>query len=112
MIKEVIIHDIGRGREYCGCHFANYLAELFARYLAYWCHFMSDRSQGFRAPRRPRRSDYRQHSANLGSARADRTLPRFPSPPETTFQKIVVIGRYGGSLVTASPCCAPPRASR
>ena len=29
------------------CHFANYLAELFARYLAYWCHFMSDRSQGF-----------------------------------------------------------------
>jgi exonuclease V gamma subunit len=35
------------------CHFANYLAELFAHYLAYRCHDMSYRSQGFRMPRRP-----------------------------------------------------------
>jgi len=35
------------------CRFANYLAELFERYLACRCHSMSDRSQGLRAPLRP-----------------------------------------------------------
>jgi hypothetical protein len=34
-------------------YFANYLAELFAHYLAYRCHSMSDRPQGLRAPLRP-----------------------------------------------------------
>src|SRR5271165_7164508 len=53
VIKDVITHKNQKGEIFSLCEFANYLAQLFVRYLAYRCPLLVRPTTGLRPPLRP-----------------------------------------------------------